>query len=85
LGYSGDEQTVHGFRHIASTRLHELGFASHLIEKQLAHSDRNKTRAVYNLAEYLPERRTMMGAWSDYLDQLKAGNEKKIVPIKKAG
>lgn len=85
MGYSSDEQTVHGFRHIASTRLHELGFDSHLIEKQLAHSDRNKIRSVYNHAEYLPERRKMMCVWSDYLDQLKAGNDKKIIPIKQAG
>ena len=85
MGFSGDEQTVHGFRHIASTRLHELGFASYLIEKQLAHSDHNKIRATYNHAEYLSERRRMMQAWGDYLEALKVGNEKKIVPIRQAG
>ena len=30
-------------------------------------------RAAYNYAEYLPERRKMMQAWSDYLDTLKIG------------
>ncbi len=85
MGYSGDEHTVHGFRHLASTRLHELGFPSHLIEKQLAHSDRNKIRATYNHAEYLSERRKMMQAWSDYLDALKAGKGKTVVPVRKAG
>lgn len=73
MGYTGEEMTVHGFRHMASTLLHEQGFASHLIEKQLSHSDRNRIRAVYNYAEYLPERRQMMQAWADYLDSIKSG------------
>lgn len=79
LGYTGEEMTVHGFRHMASTLLHEKGYPSHLIEKQLAHSDRNRIRAVYNYAEYLPERRKMLQEWADYLDALKAGA--KIIPI----
>lgn len=72
LGYTGEEMTVHGFRHMASTHLHELGYPSHLIEKQMSHADRNKIRAVYNHADYLPERRKMMQDWADYLDRLKA-------------
>lgn len=35
----------------------KLGFVSHLIEKQLSHADRNRTKAVYNYTEYLPERK----------------------------
>jgi integrase len=83
MGLTGEEITPHGFRHMASTLLHEQGFPSHLIEKQLAHSDGNKIRAVYNHAEYLPERKKMMQAWADYLDALKAGA--KIVPIRAVG
>jgi len=79
MGFTGDDITPHGFRHMASTLLHEQGWPSHLIEKQLAHSDKNRIRAVYNHAEYLPERRKMMQAWADYLDQLKAGA--KVIPI----
>lgn len=75
MGFTNDEITPHGFRHMASTHLHELGYPSHLIEKQLAHSDRNTIRAVYNHAEYLPERRLMMQAWADYLDGLKGKGE----------
>ena len=41
------------------------------IERQLAHAPRNKVRAAYNYAEHLPERRRMMQAWADYLDELK--------------
>ena len=55
------------------TRLHELGYPPDIIEKQLAHSERNKVRAAYNHASYLPQRREMMQFWADYLDNLKAG------------
>lgn len=35
-----------------------------------ANTERNSVRASYNSAEFLPERRKMMQAWSDYLDNL---------------
>lgn len=85
MGFTKEDITPHGFRHMASTLLHEMGFPSHLIEKQLAHSDKNKIRAVYNHAEYLPERRKMMQAWADYLELLAAGEENRIVPIRATG
>lgn len=84
LGYAGGEQSMHGFRAMASTLLHEMGFNSDLIEKQLGHADRNQIRARYNHADYLPERRQMLQRWADYLDQLRAGNGGKVVPIKRA-
>lgn len=71
LGYEKDEMTGHGFRSIASTTLHELGWPSAVIERQLAHGERNKVKAAYNFAEHLAERRKMMQAWADHLDQLK--------------
>jgi len=80
LGYSKDEMTGHGFRHMASTLLHERGYRSELIERQLAHGDRNSVRARYNFAEYLPERRKMMQDWADYLDGLTAGYN--VVPFR---
>lgn len=70
---------AHGFRAMASTLLNELGWNSDLIERQLAHAERNSIRAAYNRAEYLPERRRMMQVYADYLDQLKAGA--KITPL----
>jgi hypothetical protein len=48
----------------------ELGWHPDLIELQLAHAERNEVRAAYNRAQRLPERRTMMQAWSDDLDRL---------------
>src|SRR5271157_2133167 len=71
LGYSHAEMTGHGFRSLASTCLNEQGYQPDLIELQLAHAERNQVRAAYNTAQRLPERRKMMQAWADYLDQLK--------------
>lgn len=76
LGYAKDEMTAHGFRALASTLLNEQGWAPDVIERQLAHAERNKVRAAYNRAERLPERRKMMQAWANYLAGLRAeGNE----------
>lgn len=68
MGYKG-KQSPHGFRSMASTRLNELGYDSNWIERQLAHTDRNKVRASYNHAEYLAQRKAMMQEWADYLDE----------------
>jgi len=67
MGYHS-KATGHGFRATASTILNEHGFHSDVIERQLAHVERNKVRAAYNHAEYLPERRKMMQWWADYID-----------------
>lgn len=72
MGYQG-RMTGHGFRGIASTLLHELGFDHAHIELQLAHQERNEVSAAYNHATYLAPRRTMMQAWADYLDSRKGG------------
>jgi integrase len=79
MGYGKEEMTGHGFRSMASTLLHEQGWQSDVIERQLAHAERNKVKAAYNRAGHLPERRKMMQAWADYLDALKSGA--KVVPI----
>ena len=83
LGYAKDEMTTHGFRTMASTRLHELGLHSGDIELQLAHLDRNQIRATYNKAERLAERRKMMQAWSDYLDRLRSDKKNRITAIRR--
>jgi integrase len=76
LGYSREEMTGHGFRSMASTLLNELGWNRDAIERQLAHGDRDSVRASYNFAEFLPERRKMMQAWADYLDELRKSGGK---------
>jgi integrase len=71
MGYTKEQMTPHGFRHMASTLLNENGFNRDWIERQLAHVEGNSVRAAYNYAEYLPERRKMMQWWADYLDELR--------------
>lgn len=71
LGFDQTEQTHHGFRGTASTLLHELGWATEIIEMQLSHVDSNDVRRAYNHAKYLPQRTEMMQVWADYLDELK--------------
>jgi integrase len=67
MGYKG-RMTGHGFRGIASTLLHEMGFNHAHIELQLAHQERDAVSAAYNHATYLRERAKMMQHWADYLD-----------------
>jgi integrase len=69
MGYHS-RATGHGFRSTASTILNENDFPPDVIERQLAHSERDKVRAAYNHAQYLPERRKMMQWWADYLDEV---------------
>lgn len=70
LGYGTGKATPHSFRGMASTLLNENGFLPDVIERQLAHVERNAVRGAYNQAEYLPERQKMMQWWADYLDKL---------------
>jgi integrase len=75
MGFDKDTMTAHGFRAMASTRLNEIGWAPDVIERQLAHVEKNKVRATYNRAQYLDERVRMLQAWADYLDGLRAGGK----------
>jgi integrase len=71
----GVDVTPHGLRATASTVFNESGrFRPDVIERALAHSERNRVRACYNAAQYLPERRVMLQWWSDYLDSLRGCN-----------
>jgi integrase len=81
LGYKS-KMTGHGFRSVASTLLNESGrFRADVIERQLAHCERNDVRGAYNRAEYLPERRQMMQHWSDMLDALTKGAQ--VIPLQR--
>ncbi|MBM7456868.1 integrase [Oceanisphaera litoralis] len=73
MGFSGKGSigfSAHGFRATASTLLNEMGYRSDLIERQLAHAERDKVRASYNQAQYLDERKVMMQEWADLIDGL---------------
>jgi integrase len=67
IGYEG-LTSGHGFRHQFSTVLNENGWPHDAIEKQLAHSDKNSIRGIYNHAQYMDKRREMMQWWADWID-----------------
>jgi integrase len=79
LEINGARFVPHGFRATASSVLNEAGFRHDVIERQLAHKDRNRVRATYNQAEYAHERREMLQWWADYVDALKHGSN--VIPI----
>ena len=84
MGFNGKDSigfSAHGFRATASTILNEIGYRPDVIERQLAHAERNRVRASYNQAEYLEERRVMMQQWADLVDDM-AKSENKVEPIR---
>jgi hypothetical protein len=81
LGYHS-KATIHGFRSTASTALNESGlFRPDVIERQLAHVERNQVRSAYNAALYLKERRQMMNWWTDRLLTMYPGASAPSEPI----
>lgn len=66
--------SAHDFRATASTFLYEKGYEEDWIELQLAHADENKTKASYNHAKHLENRRKMLQDWADIVDSWR--NEK---------
>jgi integrase len=94
LGFGQDEVTAHGFRATARTLLAEtLEYPDHIIEAQLAHSVRDPLGRAYNRTKFLAQRREMMQAWGDHLDELRtaararpsAGAAKHVVQDAHAG
>lgn len=81
LGMAG-KLSCHCFRSTASTHLNECGFRADVIEKALAHSEKDASRRPYNQALYLDERRTMLQAWADHLDALETGG--RVIPLRRA-
>ena len=73
MGYKG-RTTGHGFRHLASTCLNEMGFNTDAIERQLDHVD-GSVRGVYNKAEYFKERIEIMSEWSKLITSLETTRE----------
>ena len=70
--------TPHSARSTASTILNGQGFSADAIELQLAHVERNRTRAAYNYADKMEERIRMMQQWATFLDSLEEGNVSSI-------
>jgi integrase len=83
MGYHS-RMTGHGFRAVASTALNEMGFRPDVIERQLAHVEKNAVRAAYHRSQYLEERTAMMQQWADFLDAQGPATSK-VVAFKKLG
>jgi integrase len=77
MGFKGSA-TAHGFRALFSTVANECGWNPDVIERQLAHKERNKVRAAYHRSTYLQERSKLMQWWADYLDGRKGGKVVKL-------
>ena len=74
MGYGKDEIVSHGFRAMFSTmaneKRNEHGCHADIIERCLAHKDKDKVREAYNRAQNLADMRILMQWWADYLDEL---------------
>jgi integrase len=71
MGYRG-KATPHGFRSSFSSMAHESSrFPSEVIEKALAHEEKNKIKGAYNRAEYIEQRRQLLQWWGDCLEELR--------------
>lgn len=70
MGYKGD-MSGHGFRALAMSTIKErLGYRHEVVDRRLAHVQKDKIARAYDRAEFIDERREMMQAWADYLDSL---------------
>jgi integrase len=74
MGYKG-MATAHGFRTLFSTCANESGWDSDVIEKQLAHEERDEVRGAYNRAQWLTERTELMQWWADEVDTLRNASD----------
>jgi len=70
MGYKGD-MSGHGFRALAMSTIKEkLGYRHEVVDRQLAHVEKDKIARAYDRADFIDERRVMMQAWADYIDGL---------------
>lgn len=72
MGYK-NLATAHGFRALFSTVANETGWRPDVIERQLAHKERNEVRAAYHRSTYMDERTKLLQWWADYLAGCKSG------------
>jgi integrase len=76
MGYKGD-MSGHGFRALAMSTIKEkLGYRHEVVDRQLAHVQKDKIARAYDRAEFIDERRVMMQAWADYVDNFTAPGRK---------
>jgi integrase len=73
LGYQ-NKMTGHGFRALAMSTIKErLGYRHEVVDRQLAHAQKDKVASAYDRAQFLAERKVMMQQWADYLETVASG------------
>lgn len=74
MGYQ-NRMTGHGFRALAMSSIKErLGYRHEVVDRQLAHAQKDKVASAYDRAQFLAERRVMMQDWANFLDGVAGGN-----------
>lgn len=76
MGYKGTA-TAHGFRALFSTVANEHGHDPDVIERQLAHTERNEVRAAYHRASYVEQRAQLLQWWADHVDAQRRRSDRK--------
>lgn len=74
MGYQ-NKMTGHGFRALAMSTLKEkLGYRHEVVDRQLAHAQKDKVASAYDRAQFIDERKKMMQQWADYLGAIESGS-----------
>jgi integrase len=73
--------TIHDLRRTVGTGLGRLGVSRFVIARVLNHADSSVT-GIYDLHEYLAEKRHALEAWGQHLGNLIAPPEEKVVRLK---
>lgn len=69
LGYK-NKMTGHGFRTLAMSTIKErLGYRHEVVDRQLAHAQKDKVTSAYDRAQFLHERKKMMQDWADFIEE----------------
>lgn len=70
MGY-GKKTTIHGFRSLISTTLHECdqGFSFEAIEMVLSHRVGSSVSQIYNRGDYFEQRAPIMAWWSKQIER----------------
>jgi integrase len=77
-----EQWRVHDIRRSVATHMGDMGITPHVIEAVLGHQTGSKVARTYNKAAYVNDMRLALVMWSDHLQSLIAGTERKIVPMR---
>lgn len=76
----GFKVTAHGFRSLLTDLLNERGFNADAIERQLAHVEKDKSRAAYLRSDFYDYRRGMIQWLADWADAQRDKTKEPALP-----